>query len=351
MDLAYGLALPIAELKVAGDAWTVAGYVSTYGNVDAGGDVVIAGAFDDSLKSGRKPKFLFAHKSDSILGVPLEWKSDAHGLFGRFKISRTRLGEEVHTLLKDGAVDAFSIGYIPTEVEFDNDVRLLKSVDLLEASIVPVPMNERALVTDVKSAELLEAAREYLAEGADEEKAVWSTAYVNDLPDSAFAVILPGGSKDSDGKTTPRSLRKLPHHDTDGKIDLPHLRNAMSREPQADMPDAAHQKAHAHLMSHARSEGVGDMGKDGLTFEHHASAVLDGVEAFIDRSRDLAALRAGDGRRPGEAFFLRLKNLRAGLDSLLTLEHAPKGAVSGTALRLELARRRLSSRARMQETR
>jgi len=61
------------------------------------------------------------------------------------------------------------------------------------------------------------------------EAAKWTTKYINDLPDDAFALIEPGGEKDEEGKTVPRTLRHLPHHKPDGSIDLPHLRNAMAR--------------------------------------------------------------------------------------------------------------------------
>lgn len=72
-----------------------------------------------------------------------------------------------------------------------------------------------------------------LAEGdPDKEFAVWSTAYVNSLPDSSFLFVESGGKKDSDGKTEPRSLRHLPYKDASGKIDLAHLRNAIARIPQ-----------------------------------------------------------------------------------------------------------------------
>src|SRR5512146_1606942 len=50
-----------------------------------------------------------------------------------------------------------------------------------------------------------------------------TAASINDLPDSAFAYIEPGGTKDSQGKTTPRSLRHYPIHDE------AHVRNAMAR--------------------------------------------------------------------------------------------------------------------------
>ena len=72
-----------------------------------------------------------------------------------------------------------------------------------------------------------------LAEGDPEhEFSVWSTAYVNNLPDSSFLFVESGGKKDSDGKTEPRSLRHLPYKDANGKVDLAHLRNAIARIPQ-----------------------------------------------------------------------------------------------------------------------
>lgn len=67
-------------------------------------------------------------------------------------------------------------------------------------------------------------------------KAVWSTAAINDLPDSSFLYVESGGEKDDDGKTTPRSLRHFPYKDASGKVDLPHLRNAIARIPQSNAP-------------------------------------------------------------------------------------------------------------------
>lgn len=84
----------------------------------------------------------------------------------------------------------------------------------------------------MSKAAILEA-RVKLARTIDRLKAVWSTAYVNALPDSAFLFIQPGGKKDATGRTTPRSLRHFPVRDHNGKPDPPHLRNALSRIPQA----------------------------------------------------------------------------------------------------------------------
>lgn len=68
---------------------------------------------------------------------------------------------------------------------------------------------------------------------ARDEKAVWTVAYMNDLADSAFLWIEAGGEKDEDGKTVPRSLRHFPVKDAEGNFDLPHVRNAIARIPQA----------------------------------------------------------------------------------------------------------------------
>jgi len=72
-------------------------------------------------------------------------------------------------------------------------------------------------------------------------KATWSQAFVNNLPDSSFLWIAPGGTKE-DGKTMPRSLRYFPYKDASGTIDLPHLRNAIARIPQAKHEDLTPEK-------------------------------------------------------------------------------------------------------------
>jgi len=83
--------------------------------------------------------------------------------------------------------------------------------------------------------------------------AEWTAAYINDLPDTAFACIDAGGDKDGDGKTVPRSLRHYPHHGADGAIDAPHLRNALSRLGQTDTTSCGA----SHLRRNAEAEGMG----------------------------------------------------------------------------------------------
>jgi len=98
------------------------------------------------------------------------------------------------------------------------------------------------------------------------EKGLWSEGYVNDLPDSAFLHIEPGGETDDEGKTTPRSLRHFPVRDVDGKLDVPHLRNAISRIPQSKIPSlsaedlATLQDEARRLLEEAEKKGEGEAG-------------------------------------------------------------------------------------------
>jgi HK97 family phage prohead protease len=143
----------LQELKARDDGWTFSGYASTFGNVDEGGDVVLKGAFLDSLERRPSPKLLWQHDVGEPLGKVISLREDERGLFGEFKISRTTRGQDAYQLLKDGALDSMSIGYIPADQEFTGDgVRQLKAVDLLEISVVSIPMNEEALITSIKSA-------------------------------------------------------------------------------------------------------------------------------------------------------------------------------------------------------
>ncbi len=97
------------------------------------------------------------------------------------------------------------------------------------------------------------------------EAAEWTAAFINTLPDSSFAVVSPGGEKDEEGKTTPRALRHLPFKDADGKVDLPHLRNALARLPQSKLSVGDKAKARKRLTDAARAAGVGEPASKGMT--------------------------------------------------------------------------------------
>jgi len=98
--------------------------------------------------------------------------------------------------------------------------------------------------------ELIEELDKHSNDGADVELAAITRKAINDLPDSDFAYIEPGGKKDKDGKTVPRGLRHLPIHDE------AHVRNALQRLPQTSLSPAEKAKARKKIVAAAKKFGI-----------------------------------------------------------------------------------------------
>jgi len=87
-------------------------------------------------------------------------------------------------------------------------------------------------------------------------EAEWDASFINELPDTSFAVVSKGGQRDEQGKTVPRTLRHLPHHKADGSLDVPHLRNALARLQQTELSLEDRAEAKKHLCAHARDSEI-----------------------------------------------------------------------------------------------
>lgn len=130
-----------------------AGFAST-SDLDQGGDIIVKGAWARTVaERGQKVKMLWGHKSDMMpLGKFTMIEEREAGLYVEGKISETSHGKDVMTLLRDGAIDSMSIGYIAKESDYrDDGVRVIKDLDLFEVSLVNFPMNEKAIITQVKN--------------------------------------------------------------------------------------------------------------------------------------------------------------------------------------------------------
>lgn len=144
------------QLKSVTDEGSFEGYGSIFGNVDSYGEKVMPGAFAESLarhkREGTKPLMLWQHDSWSPIGIWEDLAEDGKGLWGRGRLlTGVKAADEALILLKAGAVQGLSIGYREVETEPDQNIRLLKKLDLLEISIVSFPANKRARVETVKS--------------------------------------------------------------------------------------------------------------------------------------------------------------------------------------------------------
>ncbi|WP_185423413.1 HK97 family phage prohead protease [Aeromonas hydrophila] len=140
------------------DVGTFTCYGSKFDVVDQANEVVVKGAFIDSLQRhqelGTMPIMLWNHDTDEIIGKWVEAEEDEVGLKlkGKFNLN-TAEGKRRYEELKHGDLNGFSIGYWfdPADTETIDDVTYLKKIHLQEVSLVPFPCNEEAQVLEVKS--------------------------------------------------------------------------------------------------------------------------------------------------------------------------------------------------------
>src|SRR2546430_1932897 len=86
---------------------TVEGYASLFGELDAARDMVMPGAFAQTLKLRglRRIPMLFQHDPAEPIGVWLELREDGRGLFARGRlIPEVARGREVLALVRAGAI-------------------------------------------------------------------------------------------------------------------------------------------------------------------------------------------------------------------------------------------------------
>ena len=149
------------QIKATGDDGMIEGYGSVFGVADSYDDVIARGAFAASLQAhkaaGTMPAMLWQHEADEPIGVWTEMSEDAKGLKVRGQLCLdTSCGKEAYALLKMGALNGLSIGFISRQWSYDTetDIRTLTEVDLWEVSLVTFPANESARVIGVKASDV-----------------------------------------------------------------------------------------------------------------------------------------------------------------------------------------------------
>lgn len=165
---------------------SIQGYRSVFGLIDEGGDIVVKGAFTETLSEYLHLGFT-AQSHDwtfkEAVGFPIEAKEDDYGWWVNSQFHSTEDAQNIRIKarerLKAGKQVGFSFGYapktfsyieakdyeseLPKYIKADllpamlkkaqdfNRIRVLKSVEAIEDSIVTAPMNKRAAATGVKS--------------------------------------------------------------------------------------------------------------------------------------------------------------------------------------------------------
>jgi len=144
---------PIA-IKSDNGSRVIKGYASTP-TVDSYNEIVKPTAFAKYLPDFKEyPVMLVNH---SWFDIPIgqfdvvEIRDD--GLYVEATVSKTAMGDDVWTLIQDGVLKAFSIGYWVHKSEYDDDSKIttLTEIELVEISVVNVPANRQALFEAAKS--------------------------------------------------------------------------------------------------------------------------------------------------------------------------------------------------------
>ena len=205
------------EIKAVNADGTVEGYGSVFGVRDNYDDVIAKGAFIQSLKdhkaAGTMPAMLWQHDADKPIGVWTEMVEDEKGLRIKGQLAmETVKGKEAHALLKMGALNGLSIGFMSKEWSYDREteVRTLTAIDLWEVSLVTFPANEKARVTNVKSAD-------EMATPKDAEKALRDAGFSKSDATAFVSRVMRMGEERSDSanstavamKAADRLLRSL----------------------------------------------------------------------------------------------------------------------------------------------
>jgi HK97 family phage prohead protease len=230
------LMVPVEWKAATGGAGELEGYASVFGNVDLDNDVVLPGAFKKTLadwSKSRQPLPLIAdHKlsTDGVIGSVRHAEEDGVGLRVRAGFARTQKAQDIRANMIDGHLKGMSFTYEAVR-SFMGQVggksaRFLQELRLFEVTVSPFPINQLATASA---------------------KAVISGADRNNLPDSAFAYIEPGGTKDSTGRTAPRSLRHFII------VDAAHVRDALARIAQGAQFSA---EARPKVMAAAKKFGI-----------------------------------------------------------------------------------------------
>jgi HK97 family phage prohead protease len=147
-DFAHGAVINTLEVKFDSTRQgNFEGYASVFNNIDSWGDIVLPGAFEETLAKRDQVPMLFNHFMDNLIGRATEMKEDDIGLqfHGRLTPGAS-MASDIYQHMKAQALDGVSIGYRvqPGGADMDGKVRKLSRLDLLEISMVIAPANKLA---------------------------------------------------------------------------------------------------------------------------------------------------------------------------------------------------------------
>jgi HK97 family phage prohead protease len=213
------------------DGWTLSAHAAVtgvdYGVLDEYGEFVEhlhPGTFRDTLSRGPDVHLLANHTGLSLARTrsgTLRLAEDDRGLRYTGDLDpASPNAQALRSAVQRGDISESSFAFKVTRQEWSDDFqrRDIFAVDIDGGDVSACNFGANKSTGEPGSATTF---RSQAASG--EQRKQLSTAEMNDLPDSAFAYIQPGGKLDSSGKTVPRSYRHF------CIVDAAHVRNALAR--------------------------------------------------------------------------------------------------------------------------
>jgi len=141
----------------------ITGYASTK-DFDRAGDTIVPEAWTKGGLNNfeKNPIILFNHNYDKPIGRATGLKVTENGLEMKAKISKSA-PENVATLVKEGILGAFSVGFRIKDADYleETDGLKIKDAELFEVSVVSVPCNQAATFSLAKSFDSIEEYNEF----------------------------------------------------------------------------------------------------------------------------------------------------------------------------------------------
>lgn len=143
---------------------TIVGLAVPYGQL-----ADIGGAYNERFAPGaidsvEDVKLFYGHEEP--IGKVVEGRDTEDGFEIVARVSDTPRGNEVLTLMRDGVLNKFSVGFIPVESQRDGSTITRTKVSLKEVSVVPFPAFSGANITEVRE----EQPQAELTESPDQER-------------------------------------------------------------------------------------------------------------------------------------------------------------------------------------
>ena len=139
----------------------VTGYFSSFGNIDADGDVIVKGAFTKTIaengpmSSQPRVKHLLNHDVTKPLGKILVLTEDAKGLYYESKVGTHTLGQDYLKMVDSGLITEHSIGFKTIKEDRKSDANYMTELRLWEgSSLTAWGSNPETPVTGMKGMNL-----------------------------------------------------------------------------------------------------------------------------------------------------------------------------------------------------